>query len=158
MQPMARPGVKLHHEAVALSARPAARAVLGADALFNLAAAGLAVAGHVGGQFPGGQSAGGLGWLVAILLLCVLTTASAIGSMGLRPRAMSSRRRLGFVAILVAVLRGGPIAAWQGAQIAVVVWTGVVVVVLLQEGRRISRAIVDAGDDGGLGDDPSRFV
>jgi len=39
-----------------------------------------------------------------------------------------------------------------------VLWTGLVWITLLVEGRRVSAAVVEATGEEGLGDDPSRHL
>ncbi len=148
---MARPGFKSYPHAKALSARPATRLLLAIDALANLGLAGLlARAGVQGNLGPGA----GFGLAAAALLAAF----ASIGSIGMRPRARNARMTLCLVAWIAAVWRGGPLDGAVAGTLALVVWNGLVWIVLLVEGRRISAAIAEATGEEGLGDDPSRHL
>jgi hypothetical protein len=153
MQPMARPGVKHYPEARPLAALPASRALLGLDALAHLvAAAGIAVAAVRGQAFL--PLPVGLGLAAAALA----TAAAALGALGLRPLALTWRRRLALLAAGVAVWRGGPLDDQRLAIVTLVAWSGVIWITTLVEGRRISASVAEATGEEGLGDDPSRHL
>lgn len=148
---MARPGVKSYPQARALSASPFARIVLVLDVLAHLVV--LAVVGKA-------AAAGALAttWTVVVLVLAALTVVASLGSLGLRARSRVWRGRLCAAALLVAIWRGGPLDDDRVAILATVLWSGLVWITLLVEGRRVSAAVVEATGEEGLGDDPSRHL
>lgn len=149
MQPMAKPGVKAYPQARALSARPGLRVLLAVD-LVLLAVAGLwgvVRIATVGDLF---------GW--GALVWAPLTAVSTVACLGLRPRGVTWRRRLGLLGVVAVLLRNGPFKYQPWVPVLVTVWTGVIWVALLLEGRRIAAAVVEATGEEGLGDDPSRHL
>lgn len=148
---MARPGVKSYPHARALSASPFARIVLVLDVLAHLV-----VLAKVGRAAAAGELA--TPWTIVLGALAASTVFASLGSLGLRARSRVWRGRLCAAALLVAIWRGGPLDDDRVAILGVVLWTGLVWITLLVEGRRVSAAVVEATGEEGLGDDPSRHL
>ena len=152
MQRMAKPGTKAYPQAQALSASRGLRAMLAADLLLHVLALGAAVR-QIG---TGAVVPAFWPWLAVGYAL--LAMVASLGALGLRPRAISWRRRLGLLAVAGVLWRGGAYAGSRELTLGVVVWTGAIWVATLLEGRRIAAAIVAATGEEGLGDDPSRHL
>ena len=152
MQPMARPGFKAYPEAEALRARRPWLWVCAIDACSHLLLAGWLL----GGPALRLVSPVSGPWVVGTL--AIVAAACALGCMGLRPKATNWRRRVGVALVVAALWRGGPLDRGALWTVAIVLWQGVVWIGSLVEGRRVTRAIVDATGEEGLGDDPSRHV
>ena len=153
---MARPGYKVYAEAEPVAASATLRTVFGLDLL---AIAGAVVATTVWGpRFVGVWDSARFGTPHLLALLWSLAAAlAAVGCMGLRPAGLTWRRRLGLVAVVAVLWSAGPCTR-VGIKLAVVVWSGAVVIATLLAGRTIARAIVDATGEEGLGEDPSRHL
>ena len=146
---MARPGIKHYPDARALSARSGLRALLVIDVLLHIGSVAWALVRlvTVGDVY---------GWIA--LGLAVATIPTSVGSLGLRPLAAIWRRRLGALAVVFVLLRGNPFVDNPWVAVAVTVWTGLIWVALLTEGRRVAAAVVEATGEEGLGEDPSRHL
>jgi hypothetical protein len=73
--------------------------------------------------------------------------AADLAAARMSPRGLTWRRRLGYVAILAVVWRGGPLED-RAVAVATVLWTGFVWVALVVGGRALSRAIASVtGED-----------
>jgi hypothetical protein len=124
------------------SAGRGVRAVLGLDVLLSVAALVWTFVD------PPATPAWAL-WATRALLL--LSAAASGGSAALSGNAIVWRRRLGVLAVVLALWRDGPVPFALG-QAAVVVWTGLVWIALLLAAREIQRAIVEATGEEGLPD------
>ncbi len=156
MQPMARPGFKVYPDAAPVAASAGLRWLLGLDLIAIFMAA---VAATVWGpRFIGVWDSARFDTPHLLALAWALLAAGAtVGCLGLRPFGITWRRRLGIIAVIGVLLSNGP-CTHTGVKLAVVVWTGAVVVATLVAGRTIARSIVDATGEEGLGEDPSRHL
>ena len=77
----------------------------------------------------------------------VAAVAADVGAARMSAPAITWRRRIGFVAIVAALWRGGPFSPAPFA-VPIVLWSGFVWVALVLGGRALSRAIASAtGED-----------
>jgi hypothetical protein len=140
--------IRLPKEGPPVAAPAGLRAILVVDLVLALAQAGAAAAGADLLASPA--------WLrPAAAAHGLLTALASLLALGLRPKAMAWRRRLGFLAIAAAVWKTrteSDAAVW----ILAIAWTGVVWVALLTGGRALSRAVAAATGEEGLEADPTR--
>lgn len=77
----------------------------------------------------------------------LLVALADLSAARLRPKGLTWRRRLGFVAMAAVVWRGGPITQ-RWVQAGLILYLGLVWVVLVMGGRELSRAIATVtGED-----------
>ncbi len=129
-----------------VAAPPFLRAVLAIDLLVGIALV-------AGGALEVGPSA----WFSAawarwaVLAYGLLLVVADLFAARLAPKALTWRRRLGYLAIVAIVWRGGPFEAAGGGRIPAIVvllYTGLVWAALVTGGHALSRAIASAtGED-----------
>jgi hypothetical protein len=131
-----------------LSSRPGFRLVVALDALAHVALAVWAVASGFTQNMDGLAFWMLVGYVVAVV-------ANDVGALGLNASAMAWRRRMALVAVLATIMRGSPFEthAWQ---VAAVLDGAILWIVLLVEGRRVSRAVAEATGEHVLSADPSK--
>jgi hypothetical protein len=83
----------------------------------------------------------------------LLTALAAAGCLKVSPRAMTWRRRLGYLAVLEVLLLG---VGGKARAFLVTLWTGVIFVALLRAGLVLSREVARVSGEEGLELDPSR--
>jgi hypothetical protein len=83
----------------------------------------------------------------------LLTALAALGCLKVSPRAMTWRRRLGYLAVLEVLLLG---VGGKPRAFLVTLWTGVIFVALLRAGLVLSREVARVSGEEGLEVDPSR--
>jgi hypothetical protein len=74
---------------------------------------------------------------------------ASLESARLSGNAILWRRRLGLLAVVAALWRDGPVPGRE-AQVAVVLWTGLVWVALIHASRQIERVVVETTGAEGL--------
>src|SRR5262245_42531212 len=114
------------------------------DALVALALFVLAPIAAANDWFPGSAWAP---WAMGGYAFVVVDVDLFVARM--RPMAITWRRRLGFVALLALVWRGGPFSGLPTlATVGVILWVGATWIALVLAGRALSRAIATAtGED-----------
>ncbi len=130
----------------AVSAPSFLRAVIAIDLVVGLAVAA-----------AGALEVGPASWYAvpwsrwAVLAFGLLVVAADLFAARLLPKALAWRRRLGYLAIVAVVWRGGPFQAAGPGRVAGVVallYTGLVWTALVTGGRALSRAIASStGED-----------
>ncbi len=102
------------------------------------------------------QSQGVHPMLLALLAVFgALVVLTSIGCLGLRAAAMVWRRRLGLIAVIIVIWRGGahsPIFF----QCVVLFWNAFIWIVLLLEARRVAHIVSEATGEEVLQADPER--
>jgi len=95
--------------------------------------------------------------LTGIVLFGTLTMLTGVGCLGLRASMMVWRRRLGLVAVIIVIWRGGSFSElWL--QSAVLFWNAFIWMVLLFEARRVAHVVAEATGEEVLQADPERPV